>query len=41
VPILIITEAKSSFLYVQTNWACLSEAQRFCKDDSDSNRVIL
>jgi len=33
---LNITEAKNAFLFcVQANWACPSEAQRFCKNDSD------
>ena len=30
-----------SFLCMQTNWVCWSEALRFCKNDSDSSRVIL
>ena len=45
-PIFIITEAKThSFLFVQTNWVCPSEAQKFLKitlvrvSDCDSSRV--
>jgi len=35
-PILFITEAKKcSFLCMQTDWVCPSEAQRFCKNDID------
>jgi len=34
--ILIITEAKTSFLCVQINRACHQQAQRFCRNDSDS-----
>jgi len=26
-----------SFLFVQTNWVCLSGTQRFCKNDSDAS----
>jgi len=37
VKLLIITEEKFSFLCAQTNWVYPSEAQRFCKNDSDSS----
>jgi len=37
---LVITKQKSSFLFVQTNWICPSEAQRFCEIDSDSGHWL-